>query len=289
MSVNTSSTDFSFLHLCEDIELGHLVSLAYVLTKVFANLPLCVLILCFAVSRWRRRSSKTTSHADMLAYNAAAFELIFTLAAVLYFPAYYTGSTKVLLAGIYLSAFALVGEVLLHILTCVERYLAVVHPVTYLDLKRSSGVRIRNVCIGCVWLISCGWVGIETLYLPQIPYIPYFCLLVASLLSVSYCSLSVIRVLIRPGPGKVGRDRDLENQVKRRAFFTITSILGVLVLYFVGMLVGLLVGSSDLMTYDKRCLLIISTQWLNLPTSLVLPVLFLLRAKDQVCCQRGNK
>lgn len=53
------------------------------------------------------------------------------------------------------------GEILFHILTCVERCLAVVHPVPYLRLKNKRGVRIQAVSTGCVWLlrfVGIGWI-----------------------------------------------------------------------------------------------------------------------------------
>ncbi|KAI9531410.1 hypothetical protein NQZ68_041621 [Dissostichus eleginoides] len=87
---------------------------------------------------------------------------------------------------------------LFHLLTCVERYLAVVHPITYLGLRQGGGVRIRNISIG----------------------------------------ISVLYVLKRPGPGEVGGNRKRVDQSKQRAFYTILSITGVILLRFGGNLIS---------------------------------------------------
>ncbi|KAJ4945170.1 hypothetical protein JOQ06_013706, partial [Pogonophryne albipinna] len=76
------------------------------------------------------------------------------------------------------------GESLFHVLTCLERYLAVVRPIIYLRLRNVQGVRIRNISIG----------------------------------------LSVLCVLIRPGPGNGER----VDQSKQSAFYTVTAITAAL-------------------------------------------------------------
>lgn len=63
-----------------------------------------------------------------------------------------------------------------------------------------------------------------------------FFLLILSIIISSFCSLSVIFVLIRPGPGKHGGNRERVVQSKKMAY-TIVAILGVLVLRFASGLV----------------------------------------------------
>lgn len=93
------------------------------------------------------------------------------------------------------------------------------------------------------------------------------CGIAICLIATIFCSLSVLRVLIRPRPGKVGGDRA---QSKRRAFKTIIIILGVLLFKFVGNL------TCHLINVKKVLCVVMATQvWFNVPCSLVLPLLFL--------------
>ena len=134
--------------------------------------------------------------------------------------------------------------------------------------------------IGCVWLLSCGLLGVISQYVPNIPFILYFILLVISSVVISFCSVSVLCVLIRRRPGAVGGDRQRVDKSKKKAFITITAILGVLLVFCLGMLVGLAVEHWNLLNNsDGGCVVLMSTYWLYLPSSSVLPLLFVHRAK----------
>lgn len=108
-----------------------------------------------------------------------------------------------------------------------------------------------------------------------------FFLLILSIIISSFCSLSVIFVLIRPGPGKHGGNRERVVQSKKKAY-TIVAILGVLVLRFAS---GLVRGVLYILK-STDCELITSVVWINLPCSLVLPMLFLHRTGEFMCCQK---
>ncbi|KAG1942125.1 hydroxycarboxylic acid receptor 2-like, partial [Pimephales promelas] len=75
------------------------------------------------------------------------------------------------------------GHPLFQCLMCAERYLAVVHPVTFLKYKP---LRYRVIC--CTAL---------------------------------FCCVAVLRALKQSGPGERGREREEENHMKRRAFHLI--------------------------------------------------------------------
>lgn len=186
--------------------------------------------------------------------------------------------------GVYAAHIAFPGEMLLHILTCVEHYLAAVHLVIYLGLRQSSGLRIRNISVGCVWLLSFVWLGVIAYFYPGLPVAAYLCLMTSSLVIVLFCSLSVLCVLIQQGPGEAGRLRERADKSKKKAFYTITAILSVLVVYFLAMIFSLAVKNSNLLDEGEKCLALISAQWFGFPSTLVLPLLFLQRAKETQCC-----
>lgn len=195
----------------------------------------------------------------------------------------YTNNSLLLLMGMYSASFVYPAGIFFNIVTCVERYLAVVHPITYMGLRQSGGVRIRNICIGCVWLMCFGLLGVTALYYPDVPYVPYFCLMMASLIIISFCSLSILCVLIRPGPGEMRANMEKIDHSKQKAFYTITAIMIVLLVSFLGLLVTMSLYNSNLFHNTDRCVIFLSVDWFTLPISLILPLLFLQRAGKQSC------
>ncbi|TNN38146.1 hypothetical protein EYF80_051684 [Liparis tanakae] len=114
LTANSSSINFyDFFLKCSDTSAGIFSVTAFIVTLLLLILPLCVYVIYLGFQRWRQQRSGTTmSHSDVFTFHMVVVELFF------------------------------------HTLTCVERYLAVVHPVTYLGLKKGKGIRLRNISIG---------------------------------------------------------------------------------------------------------------------------------------------
>ncbi len=107
-------------------------------------------------------------------------------------------------------------------LMCVERYLAVVHPVIFLKYKP---LRYKVACSTVIWImiIACCVFCLEHVHPCDIRlfkslYLIHFIIFLGINL---FCCLAVLRALKKPGPGDIGRHRDKENHIKRRAFFLI--------------------------------------------------------------------
>ncbi|XP_056301833.1 uracil nucleotide/cysteinyl leukotriene receptor-like [Danio aesculapii] len=120
---------------------------------------------------------------------------------------------------LFLLGLIITGRPLFQCVICVERYLAVVHPVTFLKYKP---LRYRVICCAVAWiiiLISCVFCMLTSL---QIKINVYFSLSQYVLfLSVQlFCLVAVLRALKQSGPGERKREKE-ENQMKRRAFFII--------------------------------------------------------------------
>ncbi|KAL7374921.1 hypothetical protein ABVT39_009045 [Epinephelus coioides] len=138
MSVVYSSS--SSPYTCNDSSAGLLVSVTFNTTKILL-LPLFILVLYLGHQRWQQqRSFSTTSHSDIFTYHMAAIELIYAFGSTVAFCGIYTGIYEVVIVGAYVSSMAFPGQTCFHLLTCVERYLAVVHPVTYMGLRQSAFV-----------------------------------------------------------------------------------------------------------------------------------------------------
>ena len=217
-----------------------------------------------------------TSHSDIFTYHLVTMELMGVLGFIISCCGFFRHDFMTIWAGYYLWSTTWYGEIFFHILTCAERYLAVVHPIIYLSLKGERGVRVRNIIIGCVWLLSIG--GSCLVHLAIVSSILNICLSIFSLILISLCNLSVLCVLIHPGPGEQGGDRERVDQSKKRAFYTIMAILGVLLLRFSWNIIWIY---FDLRGGGPQCETSLSDFWLNLPSSLVIPLLFLRREYSQ--------
>ncbi len=120
----------------------------------------------------------------------------------------------------FLSGFVMTGR-FFQCLMCVERYLAVVHPVTFLKFKP---LRYRVACSILIWMMIafyCVFSLLTQAYFTHIftyLYILQFLLLLAINL---FCCLAVLRALKQSGPGERRRERNEKNHVKRRAFHLI--------------------------------------------------------------------
>eukprot|EP00063_Salmo_salar_P090472 XP_014065307.1 PREDICTED: proteinase-activated receptor 3-like [Salmo salar] len=106
------------------------------------------------------------------------------------------------------------GRPLFQCCICLQRYLAVVHPVVFLKYKP---LRYKVGCCSVVWLMvlgSCCLSLLETLS-PMFFYSVLGQSLIYFLL-MSFCCLSVLWALKRPGPGD--GDREGTNSIKMKAF-----------------------------------------------------------------------
>ncbi|XP_027893088.1 uncharacterized protein LOC114156790 [Xiphophorus couchianus] len=283
-NVSTVSTPILFLMHCLRSEPSSIINATFSLIRVSLHLPLCVVILRLGLRRWKQKRSTATaapmSHSDFFAYLAAIIELIDMLGFILSFIGIHSDDSNIFFSGIILSSFVWFGEMNVNVLTCVERYLAVVHPIAYLKLRSEKGIRIRNMTCCCFWLSS--FFGIGLVMSAGVEAFYTFFLLTLSLVTVSFCSLSVLCILIRPGPGEQGKSKHQIEPSKKRAFFTIVAITLVLWLRFAYNVVWVVIylGADA-----SNCFVIVCNVLFNMPSSLVLPLLFLQRSGKLKCCR----
>ncbi|KAL3050875.1 hypothetical protein OYC64_001197 [Pagothenia borchgrevinki] len=246
--------------------------------------PLFIFVLYIGFQRWRKRgSATTTSHTDVFTFHMVTLELIGVVGYTIYCYGIYSNQTFLTKVGMIVFSLVSPGQALFHMLTCVERYLAVVHPVIYLRLRRGGGVRIRNISIGGVWCICFVSTTLDDILIAFI--IIGFGYLVFSLIVVCFCSISVLFVLIRPGPGEGGGKREGVDQSKQRAFYTIMAIMATLLLRFLSNLVSTSLYMSSVLGDCGEKVMLWSLFWFTVPSSLVLPLLFLQRAGKLPGCK----
>ncbi|XP_043072437.1 C5a anaphylatoxin chemotactic receptor 1-like [Puntigrus tetrazona] len=133
---------------------------------------------------------------------------------------FYVASLKLL--PMFLQGLILTGRPLFQCLICVEHYLAVVHPVTFLKYKP---LRYRVICCAVAWIITLGscfyclFIVIAQNTQAEISFFStHFLLLTFFQL---FFLVAILRALKQSGPGGRGREREEENHMKRRAFYLI--------------------------------------------------------------------
>nr|XP_055035552.1 C-C chemokine receptor type 8-like [Misgurnus anguillicaudatus] len=118
----------------------------------------------------------------------------------------------------FLIGFCITGRPLVQCLICVERYLAVVHPVTFLKYKP---LRYKAICCTAAWIICLGscLLCMFTITAHYDVYVWFLTWQLFVFLSIKlFCLSAVLRALKQSGPGERGREREEENHMKRRAF-----------------------------------------------------------------------
>ncbi|KAJ0055689.1 hypothetical protein NL108_009627 [Boleophthalmus pectinirostris] len=268
MNSSTNSSDSNQLYLCQYVYISWSIVCVLIL-------PLFVSVIVLVILTCRAPRSSSLSHADIFTFNMATLEIIGVIGACFTLLLLVPSTLSLYIAGENLLYMATIGQTLFHLLVCMERYFAVVHPVTYLRLKKNANV-IRDSCVAAVWLYSFGMACMYN-FKDQV-FIAHSVLFVglATLVLITFFCASVLRVLIRPGPGERGGHRRRMDQSKRRAFYTMVVITVTLLLKFITIFASFR-GMKNNMTEENLCLLIVSAQWFNIPSSLVLPVLLLHR------------
>ncbi|XP_056114219.1 G-protein coupled receptor 35-like [Rhinichthys klamathensis goyatoka] len=137
--------------------------------------------------------------------------------------------------ALLIQGFGMTGRPLFQCLICVERYLAVVHPVTFLKYKP---LRYRVICCTVAWittLASCLVCLIIYLLFTVTVHAWFFLMQFLLFCSIQlFCLMAVLRALKQSGPGEKWRkrEREEENHMKKRAFHLILITTATLVITY---------------------------------------------------------
>lgn len=278
-SINLNSTSHTSCLTTESF----IIFTAFLVMNCLLFIPMCVTILYLGLQRWVQQwfASKpgTMRNSDIFTYHMLSMEFVGLSGYILILYGMFLNELYEMMYGYNMWLFAWYGETLFCLMTCVEHYLAVVHPVIYRNLQNQHGIGIRNITIGCVWLFNFGKLILQILKYPS----TVFDLFIISFLLISLCFsfLSIVLVLTHPVVGELGKKRRL-NQSKKRALCQITVIQGSLLIRCV---VGLSIGFILYRKVRFHCMTLLYAIWLNLPCSLVLPLFFIERnGIYKTCC-----
>lgn len=268
--ISNSSVLHCFLGRASCINYGMFIATSCVLL-----LPFYTCVLYQGLQKWWQKLSSSTaevtSHSDNFAYHVSIMGLLGITGYMAVFCGIIQNELDLVNVGLKVCSLSWYGETCFHLLTCVEHYMAVLHAITYLRLRSQKTNLVGSISIGCVWLF-CG--GKQVFPLNK-SIIVDLLLTIMSFTIISICSLTVLYVLIRPGPSD-GRRRHVDKS-KLRAFYTIVTILATLMLRLLWSIWAAYAYIVQKETVD--CELIMSGCWINIPSNLVLPLLFLHRLK----------
>lgn len=261
-----------------------LIMTSFSITNILLTLPLSTLILHLGYQRWRQRRSSVSSaapaasQANIFTYQMVYMEMVGVLGCLLYCVGVNANLPKMFTCGFYMFVSTYAVKLHFNTLTCVQHYLAVVRPVTYLGLKSRRRGRIRKINTGCVWLLCFLFVTLMNQTSILLSLAIFFLFALAALIAICFCCISVLCALRRPPPGEAGGDRERTHQMKQRAFNTVVGIMGALWLCLGGMIVCIALVALPTLSTSEQCTILASAVWFSFPSSFVLPLQYLHRA-----------
>lgn len=149
----------------------------------------------------------------IFAVNLTLVEILYCLVAPLYCPCVVSLTLCVgPLLGLWLGT-CMAGRYLFQCWLCLEQYVAVIHPITFIKFKP---MRYRVGFASMAWFYSLGN-GVASGYMfPGVPYDAFGAVYFIVFFLDSFCCLSVLKALVRPGPSD--KDDGEMNAAKKRAF-----------------------------------------------------------------------
>lgn len=291
MSQNSSSSNSS-LHSpteCFRSETTIIVFFALFIANILL-LPVFIFVIYLAVKKLRQQCSKSStakSRSDLFTYHAVGIHVAELLGMFIFCLGSYTEVPHTSWLGQVIIMVTCNGKDMFHVLTCVEHHLAVLHPITYVHLKQAGEATIRHISAGFVWLLSLGWVFVNYVADSQVNIILVFCAMVSNFTVICFCSISVLCVLKRPWQGDEG-GKERVDQSKQRASHTVMAIIGALLVRFLATLIACALYISPALGSGYICAELLSIGWFSLPSSLVLPLLFLHREGKLLCLKQNT-
>ncbi|XP_037614939.1 P2Y purinoceptor 1-like [Sebastes umbrosus] len=213
-------------------------------------------------------SSQSIKASEVFTLNLALLECVYILLSFLRpLNYYFIKSTSLNTFNLFFYGLLSAGRPLFQACVCVERYLGVVHPVTYL---RRSSVRTRLFALPLVWTLTFFFCVCNILkFVFAFPIL--FLLL---LLLQGFCCVHILQVLRQPGPGD-GSKQDVD-PAKKKAFVTVLVIQVMMVLNYLPVVLAVPLRGR-LSRHVYLCQLFPASLSFSVFGSFVQPLVYLLR------------
>ncbi|XP_061118041.1 proteinase-activated receptor 3-like [Conger conger] len=163
---------------------------------------------------------------------------------------------------------------------CLDRYMAVLHPITFTELKDRSH---RTVCVVVVWLVTLAYASAKCMgNIPNFEKI-FIAMMLAAFAIMLFCNVAILHALRQSGPG-----RDEMHPVKKRAFKMVFIILALIVFNYFPPVA--LFPFQEYFTLDElNCYVYpLAFAFLDI-SSCIQPVLYLSRGIPRVPCCRSKE
>nr|XP_020456505.1 proteinase-activated receptor 3-like [Monopterus albus] len=121
------------------------------------------------------------------------------------------------------------SSLLFHSCICLDRYVAVVHPITFTKLKDRNH---RAVLVTVIWLLTLAYAAAKCVGNITHFYIVFAAMILTAFPFMVFCNISILRVLRKSGPG-----RDEMHPVKKRAFKIVLLILAIIMFNYLPLVV----------------------------------------------------
>lgn len=279
------STNNDILQECLLSPVGFAIMASYTITLFFILLPLFLFVIYLGFQQsLHQHPAKFMSHSDVFTFNMIIIELINVFGSIIICVGTYIYNLQMVTLGSYIFFFNFHGQMFFHLLICLERYLAVVHPITYLTLRKEKGIKIRNILVVCVWVMCFASLSIANLKKDS-EEILINVVVLPTLITVVFCSLNILMVLIRPHPGN--RHCQKVDKSKMISFCIIFVIMFVLLLRFGWDIFSFRLTCVYKFQWEQLCIILISTVWTSIPSSMALPLIFLYRARKLLWCKKN--
>ncbi|KAJ4948068.1 hypothetical protein JOQ06_019609 [Pogonophryne albipinna] len=139
MDANTSSSQNSSRTPSSCFSSPPSIFAAFTVTNLLLLLPLSTFILGFGFLRWRKQRPAAMNPLDVFTFHMVVMELFGMSSSVTCFTGNYKNHQNMVKVGCNMFAITSCVKMFFHVLTCMERYMAVVHPLTYRNLSKSGG------------------------------------------------------------------------------------------------------------------------------------------------------
>lgn len=275
MDGNHSQLDVVSHLICEDVQPPLIINIVLGLP---ANM--CVM--------WLILAGPGDKAADIFSLNQAVCEVAICMSNAMLLIAVQTKGSNIAINTFiwytvrFSSGFIFSGRPLFMTCICLERYLAVVHPVTFLKYKllryRLAGTFIcwLTVLVCCLILV---WVPYSATY-----YVSFGMAFTWFLVQL-FCCVETLRALLRPGPGEGNQESNGMNSAKLKAFRIITIIIVTATLAYLLYTIAI-ISLGHIPTGDSATLFCIAA-YITLVAGFVQPFLYIHRAGKLQRCIKG--
>ncbi len=226
---------------CMDSYPGNILPTINLLLNTVLFLPVNVWIL------WLVKGTAGVASSDFVILNQSVAEIINGVSLIILVFGALLNKKALILVSIFLCSTFLVGRPLFQTVFCVERYLAVVHPLVYLTHTKTLKMKLPLVVL--VWLII---LVLGIYFVNSYPKMPVWFAMGMYLAMCTSCSVMILWVLKRPKPGD--GEKEGAHQQKRKAFVAVTVIL--ITLVFGYGTVSCVIILRDQMSYHTYCLVL---------------------------------